>query len=329
MHDVHTGLLAGLRAQGPRRDRIRPQRPSPCLTGDAGVPLAQAGAQQGGPLADVRPTPADVQYHAGKDVLERALRDDAEWVVVVCAAYLHPDCLILCRRAGLRLAAVFTESPYDDAEQAKVAPAVRRGVHQRAHQRPPPAGGQPRDPLPPHGLRPGAARAADERGGAGATTSSSWAPASTAGSRCSPGGLERDRPGPLRGLGRGAGRATPWRPTCTPAWWTTPAPGRSTARPASGSICTAGTGGAPAESLNPRAYELAADGVFTVAQPRAEQTERLGGSVATFTTPAQLEEAHPHPPGRRLAPAPHGRGASRPWSPRTPTTTAPPSWWRT
>ena len=52
----------------------------------------------------------------------------------------------------------------------------------------------------------------------------------------------------------------------------------------------AGTGGAPAESLNPRAYELAADGVFTVAQPRAEQTERLGGSVATFTTPGELEE---------------------------------------
>ena len=50
------------------------------------------------------------------------------------------------------------------------------------------------------------------------------------------------------------------------------------------------TGGPPAESLNPRAYELAADGVFTVAQPRAEQTERFGGSVATFTTPGELEE---------------------------------------
>ena len=52
-----------------------------------------------------------------------------------------------------------------------------------------------------------------------------------------------------------------------------------------------GTGGAPAESLNPRAYELAADGVFTVAQPRAEQTERFDGSVATFTTAGELEEA--------------------------------------
>ena len=72
------------------------------------------------------------------------------------------------------------------------------------------------------------------------------------------------------------------------------------------------TGGAPAESLNPRAYELAADGVFTVAQPRAEQTERLGGSVATFTTPGELEErirTHLADAWRRRA---HGRGAARP-----------------
>jgi hypothetical protein len=49
--------------------------------------------------------------------------------------------------------------------------------------------------------------------------------------------------------------------------------------------------GRPAQSMNPRAYELAADGVYTIAQPRPEQGERFGHGVATFTTPRQLEEA--------------------------------------
>jgi len=48
------------------------------------------------------------------------------------------------------------------------------------------------------------------------------------------------------------------------------------------------TGGAPAASLNPRAYELAADGVFTISQPRAEVEERFQGRVPTFTEPGEL-----------------------------------------
>src|SRR4029453_18333173 len=64
-----------------------------------------------------RPTKADAQYDACAAVLEPALRFEPDWVVVICGAYFHPNALILCRRAG-----VFTESPYDDAEQAKVAP---------------------------------------------------------------------------------------------------------------------------------------------------------------------------------------------------------------
>ena len=109
---------------------------------------------RGGRWRTCAPTPADVQYHAGQEVVTRALRHEADWVVVVCAAYLHPDVLILCRRAGLRLAAVFTESPYDDAGAGQGGAPVRRVLHQRAHQRPPPAGGQPRHPLPARGLRP-------------------------------------------------------------------------------------------------------------------------------------------------------------------------------
>ena len=45
----------------------------------------------------------------------------------------------------------------------------------------------------------------------------------------------------------------------------------------------------PAHSLNPRAYELAAAGVFTLSTPRAELAERFGDRVPTFTTAAELQ----------------------------------------
>src|SRR5262245_51444893 len=120
-HDVYTGLLAGLRANG---HEVFEYALGARLDLSAAW-LRQVWRKQrraGGPLAAVRPSPADVQHHAGEGVLAHALRHEVDWVLVVCGAYFHPDVAILCRRAGLRLAVVFTESPYDDAQQAKVAP---------------------------------------------------------------------------------------------------------------------------------------------------------------------------------------------------------------
>lgn len=44
-----------------------------------------------------------------------------------------------------------------------------------------------------------------------------------------------------------------------------------------------------AESLNPRAYELAACGTFSLSTARAEATEKFGALVPTFTTATELE----------------------------------------
>lgn len=44
-----------------------------------------------------------------------------------------------------------------------------------------------------------------------------------------------------------------------------------------------------AESLNPRAYELAACGTFHLSTPRAEVDEIFGGHVPTYTTPDEAE----------------------------------------
>ena len=73
---------------------------------------------------DPRPTHADVIYHASIEVLERALRFDVEGVLAISGMFLHPDFITLLRRAGVRTGVVFTESPYDDMHQVKFAQLV-------------------------------------------------------------------------------------------------------------------------------------------------------------------------------------------------------------
>jgi hypothetical protein len=120
-HDVHTGLCAGLRAQG--HDVIEYALDGRLRASQVLLQyLWRKQARSGGPLADVRPTAADAQYHASQEAVTRALRHEVDWVLVVCAAYFHPDAAVLLRRAGVPAAVVFTESPYDDPEQARVAP---------------------------------------------------------------------------------------------------------------------------------------------------------------------------------------------------------------
>jgi len=71
-----------------------------------------------------RPSWADVLYRASVEALEMALRFEVDWVFVVSAMYLHPDTLELMYRAGLRVAVLFTESPYEDLPQLRIAQRV-------------------------------------------------------------------------------------------------------------------------------------------------------------------------------------------------------------
>jgi hypothetical protein len=77
-----------------------------------------------GRVPEDRPTWADTLYRAGIEALEMALRFQVDWVFVVSAMYLHPDALILMKRAGLKVAVLFTESPYEDLQQLRVAQLV-------------------------------------------------------------------------------------------------------------------------------------------------------------------------------------------------------------
>ena len=77
-----------------------------------------------GKPADQRPSWPEAIYRGSVEALEMALRFGVDWVFVVSAMYFHPDALGLMRRAGLRTAVLFTESPYEDEPQARVASLV-------------------------------------------------------------------------------------------------------------------------------------------------------------------------------------------------------------
>lgn len=63
----------------------------------------------------------DVIYRGGIEALEMALRYDVDMVFAVSAMYLHSDVIIMMRRAGLKVGILFTESPYLDDQQLPIA----------------------------------------------------------------------------------------------------------------------------------------------------------------------------------------------------------------
>lgn len=71
-----------------------------------------------------KPNRADIIYHAGVGALEMALRLQVDVVLVVSAMFLHPDVLLMMKRAGLKVTVLFTESPYDHAEEMAIAKLV-------------------------------------------------------------------------------------------------------------------------------------------------------------------------------------------------------------
>ncbi len=74
-----------------------------------------------------RPNAADLSYHASIGALEMALRNHVDFVLVVSGMLLHPDVLIYMKDAGLRVVILFTESPYDHKHEMRVAKMVDGG----------------------------------------------------------------------------------------------------------------------------------------------------------------------------------------------------------
>ena len=116
--DVYDGLLYGLRQHGAWVDQFR-------LDTRIGASHKALHAlwrmKKKADPAVPKPHKADVIYHAGVGALEMALRYQADVVLVVSSMLLHPDVIIMMKRAGLRVVVLFTESPYDHDEEMKIA----------------------------------------------------------------------------------------------------------------------------------------------------------------------------------------------------------------
>jgi hypothetical protein len=79
--------------------------------------LRRRQLKRGGPLKDVPPTDADVLYHASAQAIERALFFGCSWVLVMTGMYFSLRVVRQMRRAGLKVAVLFTESPYDTSAE--------------------------------------------------------------------------------------------------------------------------------------------------------------------------------------------------------------------
>jgi len=118
--DVEEGYLRALRAQ--------PQVDVKYYSLEARLGLARDWLYKlwraRGKPPDQRPSWPDVVYRGSIEAFEMALRFDVHWVVVISGMYFHPDVLELMRRARLRTGVLLTESPYEDDAQARVAALV-------------------------------------------------------------------------------------------------------------------------------------------------------------------------------------------------------------
>lgn len=123
--DVYAGLVGALTAQG---HEITPY-PLDVRIGRADGWLAYSWRRARKHEPDIiRPSWADALYEASKHVIYHALRMKAQGaldgVLVVSGMYLHPDILVILRTAGIRTAMLLTESPYDVEHEAKVVQYV-------------------------------------------------------------------------------------------------------------------------------------------------------------------------------------------------------------
>ena len=118
--DVFYGYVAALEAQG--HEIIHYQLDGRIAAAGAWLKYQITRARRQG--REFSYTTADVIYKASVDCIERALRFQPDWVFVVSGMYFHPNVFVMLKRAGLRVAVLLTESPYDEEKEAKILPFV-------------------------------------------------------------------------------------------------------------------------------------------------------------------------------------------------------------
>lgn len=117
--DVYTGLIAGLRAHG--HEVIQYNLSGRLAYVGAFLDFVWKKAKREGRNME-RPNIADLLYQAGGDAIIRALHHMPDWVIVVSALYYPRHLMGLLRNTkSFKIGLLLTESPYDDEAQEKLA----------------------------------------------------------------------------------------------------------------------------------------------------------------------------------------------------------------
>ncbi len=245
-----------------------------------------------------RPSTPDMVYRASLPILEKALRYQVDLVLIVSAMLVHPDIIILLRRAGLRVSVLFTESPYDHDKEMAIARLVdgcwtnERSVVEKFRTVNPNAGYLPHAWHPErHYVSESASLDVTQHDvvfvGSGFRERIAWF------NEIDWSGIDLGLYGTWKGFGLKKGlrdciRAEQINNTMASALYRRARIGLNLYRTSMG-FGRLAPSISHAESLSPRAYELAACGSFHISDYRAEVREVFGDLVPTFSTPAQAE----------------------------------------
>jgi len=119
--DVYDGLLYGLRELGVHVEQFRLD--TRIDASNKALHALWRMKKKADPTLS-KPNTIDIMYHASVGVLEMALRYQVDVVLIVSASLMHPDVIKYMKQAGLRVVVLFTESPYDHESEMKVAAMV-------------------------------------------------------------------------------------------------------------------------------------------------------------------------------------------------------------
>jgi spore maturation protein CgeB len=291
--DVEAGLRYGLEAHGV--EVIRYRLDTRIERAQGWLNFAYRKAKKTNPTVP-KPTWADVCYQAGRDALGVALREQVDAVLIVSAMLLHPDVIVLMKRAGLFVTILLTESPYDLDDELKVAGLVDGCWTNERTSVEPLKAINPHSGYVPHSWHP-------ERHVVGPHPNDDEVPAHDVvfvGTGFSERisffnaidwtGIDLGLYGVWKDLGlkpelEASIRGREVSNLMTAALYRRAKIGLNLYRSLAGRGRTARR--VWGESLNPRAYELAACGVFHCSEYRAEVREVFGDLVPTFRTPAE------------------------------------------
>lgn len=116
--DVENGVVEGLRAHGVHTARYALDYR--LGASESYLRWYHEQVKAADPQA-AEPTDQEIQLHALQDVIARALAHDVDWVLLVSGMFVPVAFLDLLQRAGLPVALLATESPYDQAHELRWA----------------------------------------------------------------------------------------------------------------------------------------------------------------------------------------------------------------